>query len=393
VKWQQEPGWKFLEALEEAALRALEQEPRSAQRWISLVQIRKRMGRSSEVPATLDRASAAFGSHLRGRRDFLGVLLRLSEYRRAIPLAEALVAAAPEDAEARQMLERAVVGSDRWGDLQRRAFAGSEIPPASALSLNQAWNLAETECDFRAIVTRCRAALLTNPIDTDARCFLAHALARTGDSAQARATMAIPDLVRIESLPVPAGYETGEAFRSALATEIRRNHTLERNPRHKATRGGLQTAALGLPDELAVAALVNEIKAAVDRYRRDLEGSVDPFIAFAPETVRLSKWAVIYDATGYQISHRHPPGWLSGVYYVSAPGGPAAARYRGALLVGPPQAKVAAPPPWEICRIEPVPGRIVLFPSFTPHATEPCGAGEERISVAFDVIPADRTPT
>jgi uncharacterized protein (TIGR02466 family) len=393
VKWQREPDWKFLAALEEVAIRELEKEPRSPGRWIGLIQIRKRMGKSGEVPEALDRASAAFGSDVRGRRDFLGVLLRLSEYHLAIPVAEALVAAAPEDAEARQMLERAVTGSDRWNGLQRRALAGIAAAPVAALSINQAWNLAEAESDFRAIAARCRALLAENPIDTDARCFLAHALARTGETAEARATMALDELVRIEDLPVPAGYGSGEEFRGALATEIRLNGTLERDPKNKATQGGLQTAALGLPGEPAVAALVGEIKAAVDRYRERLEDSGDPFIASAPRTVYLHKWAVIYDSTGYQASHRHTPGWLSGVYYVSAPRDADSPGYRGSLLVGAPQAKVATPPPWGIRSIEPVPGRIVLFPSFTPHATEPCGAGEDRISVAFDVRAADRAPT
>ncbi|GAA0308054.1 hypothetical protein GCM10009087_17600 [Sphingomonas oligophenolica] len=393
VKWQEEPGWKFLAALKEVAIRELEQEPRSPGRWVSLIRILKQMGRSGEVPEALDRASAALGADPEGRRDFLGVLLRLSAYHRAIPVAEALVAAAPDDAEARRMLERAVIGSDRWSGLQRRALAGTGTPPMAALSINQAWNLADTDSDFRAIAARCRAALADNPIDTDARCFLAHALARTGEAADASAVMAIADLVRIEDLPVPAGYESGEAFRRALAAEIRRNDTLERDPKNKATRGGLQTNGLGLPGEQAVAALVEEIKAAVDRYRDSLDGSGDPFIASAPQTVQLYKWAVIYDATGYQISHRHPPGWLSGVYYVSAPRAADSASYRGSLLLGAPQAKVATPPPWGIHPVEPVPGRIVLFPSFTPHATEPCGTGGERISVAFDVLSAGRAPT
>ena len=392
MKWQKEPDWKFLAALEEVATQELEQEPRSSGRWISLIQIRKRMGKGGEVPEALDRAAAAFGSDVQGLRDFLGVLLDVSEYYRAIPVAEALVAAAPEDAEARQMLERAVIGSDRWSDLQRSALAGATMPPVTALSLNQAWNLAETDSDFRAIAARCRAVLADKPIDTDARCFLAHALARTGESAEACATMALEDLVRIEDLPVPAGYASGEEFRSTLATEIRRNGTLERDPKNKATRDGLQTAGLGLPGEQAVAALIEEIKAAVDRYMDSLEGSGDPFVASAPQTVRLFQWAVIYDATGYQTSHRHPSGWLSGVYYVSAPRDADTAGYRGSLLVGAPQTKVATPPPWGIRKVEPVPGRIVLFPSFTPHATEPCGAGEDRISVAFDVISADRAP-
>jgi hypothetical protein len=44
-------------------------------------------------------------------------------------------------------------------------------------------------------------------------------------------------------------------------------------------------------------------------------------------------------------------------------------------------------PPWGVQEIEPVPGRLLLFPSFLPHATEPTGIAGARISVAFDVVP------
>jgi uncharacterized protein (TIGR02466 family) len=115
-----------------------------------------------------------------------------------------------------------------------------------------------------------------------------------------------------------------------------------------------------------------------------LAGCNDPIITAAPDTVRINQWAVVYDGSGYQTSHRHPSGWISGVYYVVAPSDPS----QGALLLGAPQQKIASPPPWGIQRIAPAPGRLVLFPSFVPHATEPCGKDGERICVAFDVMPA-----
>lgn len=82
-------------------------------------------------------------------------------------------------------------------------------------------------------------------------------------------------------------------------------------------------------------------------------------------------------------------GWLSGVYYVAAPRSTGDGVYQGALLVGTVNSDRFANPPWGIREIEPVPGRIVLFPSFTPHATKPSGMAEERISVAFDVVPVE----
>jgi hypothetical protein len=384
MKWQLETDWNVLVALEQLAKQDLEQAPHSPGHWISLLRVQKQMGKTGDVEDSLDKASAAFGHNVQGRKDFLAVLLKAAEFDRAVGEAEALAALAPDDAEVRRLLERAVIGSDRLGPAERRILAKTGLTPVD-LSLNQAWNLAETDRDFRAIVARCRALLAENPIHTDARCFLAHALARIGESEEARLVMALDDLVRVEELSVANGDSSEEQFRAVLAAEIRGNPTLAPDPRNKATRNGLQTARLGLPGEQAIALLGDAIKTAVENYVDSLNGDADAFIAGAPKMVRFLQWAVIYHASGYQISHRHPSGWLSGVFYVAAPYSAAADLYGGSLLVGAPQIKVASPP-WDIVKVEPVPGRIVLFPSFIPHATEPCGIGE-RICVAFDIMP------
>jgi len=38
-----------------------------------------------------------------------------------------------------------------------------------------------------------------------------------------------------------------------------------------------------------------------------------------------------------------------------------------------------------LCRIEPMPGRLALFPSFMFHGTKPFSEGE-RLTAAFDVV-------
>jgi putative 2-oxoglutarate-Fe(II)-dependent oxygenase superfamily protein len=44
-------------------------------------------------------------------------------------------------------------------------------------------------------------------------------------------------------------------------------------------------------------------------------------------------------------------------------------------------------PPWGTREIRPVPGRLVLFPSYVPHATIATGSTDKRICIAFDVTP------
>jgi hypothetical protein len=50
----------------------------------------------------------------------------------------------------------------------------------------------------------------------------------------------------------------------------------------------------------------------------------------------------------------------------------------------------AAKPPWPVVDVEPVPGRLILFPSYVPHETLPTGSDQTRISVAFDVADVRR---
>jgi hypothetical protein len=106
-----------------------------------------------------------------------------------------------------------------------------------------------------------------------------------------------------------------------------------------------------------------------------------------PLRAAMTQWALIFRGAGHQLPHHHPGCWLTGVYYVSArydrpqPGEP----LRGMIRIGCIPEWAGAEPPWDVREVEPVPGTLLLFPSFVPHETVPPGDGGERISVAFDV--------
>ena len=64
---------------------------------------------------------------------------------------------------------------------------------------------------------------------------------------------------------------------------------------------------------------------------------------------------------GVITSHIHPTSLVSGVFYVGGAQGPDG-RYRGPLVLGYTQ-EMGENAPWGMREIEPVPGRLVLFPS------------------------------
>jgi uncharacterized protein (TIGR02466 family) len=217
--------------------------------------------------------------------------------------------------------------------------------------------------------------------------YKALALARFGRVEEARKTLSTDRFVELGELPARDGLGEDRDFRERLAAEILRNPTLAPDPRGKSTLGGRQTRELRQPDSPAVAGLLEHIKGAVDGFERRLSPQ-SGLARVRPPKVRLDAWAVVYGAQGQQAPHRHPSGWISGVYYVAAPGPAAETGYCGPLLLGALPERDRIDPPWGIREIEPVPGRLVLFPSYVPHATAASGVDGARISVAFDVVPA-----
>jgi hypothetical protein len=100
---------------------------------------------------------------------------------------------------------------------------------------------------------------------------------------------------------------------------------------------------------------------------------------------RVEAWAVLTSSDGYHKPHLHNASWLSGTFYVTRP-----AELRadaGQLVFGPPaELPTSLYALWPIRRIDPDPGKLVLFPSYMSHATNPTNADEPRICVAFNAI-------
>lgn len=233
----------------------------------------------------------------------------------------------------------------------------------------------------------CNRALAENPRSVQPLYFKALALAKLGDARAARATLPLDRVVAVSTPDTLRGYDAPEAFRAALADEILNHPSLRNEPRGKSTSGGSQTDTLREHDGPALAAFFRLVRNGVESY---VSAVADPSQSGAPPTkCALQLWATVLGPRGKQDAHRHPDGWLSGVYYVEAPWSEQEQRYCGDLLVGIVDEAVGIAAPWEVRRIEPVPGCMVIFPSNTPHATEPSNAPGQRISLAFDVIRID----
>ena len=102
-------------------------------------------------------------------------------------------------------------------------------------------------------------------------------------------------------------------------------------------------------------------------------------------------WANINPPGGMNMPHIHPNALFSGVYYVKS--NPKSGRLKimdprpGAQMYMP-MRKSGDPgrDMWRDANIEPIEGRIIMFPAWLWHAVEPNDSNELRISVSFNFI-------
>jgi Tfp pilus assembly protein PilF len=176
-----------------------------------------------------------------------------------------------------------------------------------------------------------------------------------------------------------------------LEQSLRKLHVAKGEYLDQSVRGGSQTdGPLMTRTDPVIRALRKAILGAVGKHVRQLP-PVDPAHPLlgrrSGERILFSgSWSVLLRAAGYHANHVHPQGWISSALYVRLPPRSAAdAGNAGWLTIGEPQAELGldlAP----LREIQPRPGRLVLFPSYTWHGTRPFSSGD-RLTVAFDVKP------
>jgi len=104
-----------------------------------------------------------------------------------------------------------------------------------------------------------------------------------------------------------------------------------------------------------------------------------------PQMVVRSLWGNINPKGGFNFTHVHPSGWMSGVYYIQLPEGnneivfedPRPARLmdfqRSCLIKD------------EYFSHYPKVGELLLFPSWLPHFVSPNTSDENRITISFNI--------
>lgn len=173
------------------------------------------------------------------------------------------------------------------------------------------------------------------------------------------------------------------------------NHTIkeitdiksEWEPLNKSTNMGFQSEIDLFKDPFGkMIDLKSIILNELNSYYSKFKNNSCTFIEKWPSNTNITGWHVILKKQGYQSTHIHPSGWLSGVIYLKI--APALEKNEGAIefCLGSENYKV--PDINTRKKIHnPSPGDIVLFPSSLHHRTIPFTTDTDRIIVSFDLLP------
>jgi uncharacterized protein (TIGR02466 family) len=195
-------------------------------------------------------------------------------------------------------------------------------------------------------------------------------------------------------VPAPDGVQR-DAFFQDLRETLEDLHKHNAHPIEQSVRGGTQTNGyLFRLKESRLADLERQLRraiaSAVQSFPRDDE---HPFWSRRPhkpttDGLRFAgAWSVRLRSQGYHTNHIHPEGWISSACYVALPRRVReASDTSGFIQFGEPLKELGLDlPPRRI--LKPEVGTLVLFPSYMWHGTVPFESDEQRITVAFDLLP------
>jgi len=199
-------------------------------------------------------------------------------------------------------------------------------------------------------------------------------------------------LLRIYDLESPPGWRSMADLNAAVLEALNARHRFPSHPLDQSLRNGSQTARNLLTDpDPNIQALLRAFELAIEEYVREMgTDRQHPLSSRNQGAAKMSgAWSVQLRREGFHVNHVHPQGWISSAYYVSVP--PEVndeTLMSGWIKFGETRYPVPGAGPEGV--VQPRAGRLVLFPSYMWHGTNPIHGSEPRTTIAFDAVPAKR---
>jgi len=218
-------------------------------------------------------------------------------------------------------------------------------------------------------------------------CYLATAQ-RMRDDPEFQSLFDVNTCVRVVDLAPPSGYRDIAEFNAILAPRLDALHVVTQHPLNQTLREGTQTIRdLTEVGDPIIDQFLAMARTAVRSFAASLPAEpFHPFFGRRRTDIAFNGcWSVRLRPGGRHVNHVHPKGWISSAYYVRLPSKNASdPAHAGWFKIGEPRLPVPNCP--ALGYIEPKIGRLVLFPSYMWHGTEPF-ARDDRLTIAFDAVP------
>lgn len=364
----------------------LERNPADAELHHAYNSLLYRLGRTQDYLASYDRAPQT-RDILLGKASMLALLKRGAEVEQ---ICSDLLARDPLDVAATTGWANSQMLQGRSGEAVAAYEAVINRRGANAAIFAAAAGAALMAGDPQKAEYFCHAGLRLDPRDQMCLALLGTAW-RLQDDEQDEGLNGYDSLIRVFDLEPPEGFSSMESFNAELGAYLEGLHPKTDAYLEQSLRGGTQTEGT----------LFGSGHALVERLRVRIEEAVSRFIAELPGDDRhpftsrrtanfhyAGAWSSLLRDQGFHVNHLHPAGWVSSCYYVTVPEATNNSQTRnGWLKFGEPALEVALKNPIRRA-VQPIPGRLVLFPSYMWHGTVPLQAPSPRTTIAFDVVPA-----
>ncbi|HEX2493564.1 MAG TPA: tetratricopeptide repeat protein [Steroidobacter sp.] len=376
-----------IDEAERAFVQAVEANPLHGEAQVNLARLRFMRG-DPNFSRDMARAAAAHPHDANLQTLFALILRRVGDLPRAEALLRRLMTGVGPKPEVRAALSEILLEGGRLEEAETEAIEAVAALPDNANAVDTLVTILLARGrpdDALPFVHRQRQQ---RPLSQGWIAHEATAL-RMLDAAAYRELYDFDRFIRVYDLEAPAGWSSMEEFNAHLLGALAARHAFATHPLDQSLRNGTQTTRNLLKDaDPTIQAVLKLFEAPIHDYQRRVGAEAShPLCARnrSPASIAAA-WSVQLHREGFHVNHVHPEGWLSSAYYVSVP---AEVRDQdlmsGWIKFG--ESRYPAPGVGPEAVIQPRAGRLVLFPSYMWHGTNPIHGSEARTTIAFDAIP------
>ena len=333
--------------------------------------------------------------HQRSYRSLGHIHLVCGDYHEAVSALRRAIELAPEDSVASRDLGSALLGAgitEEAISVYEQLIKLDPVPTTESISNMALAYLCAGKAEEALKLSDSGLEIVGN--ETSCLAFKSTALNHLGRRNEAGVLLDFDRLIFQKQFNLIDGYNSTDEFNAKLSEFIVKHPDFAQSKLNRGLKSGksIPPTFLEGPLPTVLETFHSMILSAISDFKEATPVDPNhPFLSRHPNKTRIEWWGTQIQPHGYLDTHFHPVGWLSGVYYpVLSEAFKAHSESReGWIEFGREYYKIKSEDNPPVFTIKPDTGLMVLFPSYFGHRTLPFSIDDERMSVAFDVIPVE----